>query len=370
MLTIFVLSLLLLALMVYNMTGWPRIPFCGRTMPGGVSVLIPARNEEDKIGRAVESVLAQSAAVREILVYDDHSTDRTAEVVGGLGARDARVRLIPPHPLPDDWYGKTFACSQLAAEAQGEWLLFLDADAILRPGAADRIVGEAVRRNLTFLSCWPGLEMVGFWERVFLPMLNHVVFTLFPAPLSVTMDLPALGLAHGACILARRDEYFRVGGHAPVRGELFEDTALARVWREAGLRGLCLDGQDVVRVRMYDSLAAIWAGFQKIAFPAFRHETSFWLFVAFHLVVFVLPFAAAPVLLAGGTVSRPAWGAAAAALLSRAVQARRFRHPAWSILLHPLAEGALVAVAVSSWYKCRAGGGIVWKGRTYRGRTA
>ncbi|MBN1267990.1 MAG: glycosyltransferase [Kiritimatiellae bacterium] len=369
MLTIFVICLLLAALMFYNMLGWPRIPGDGDAGACSVSILVPARNEEENIGPALEAVLAQLAAVREVLVYDDHSTDRTAEIVGAVAARDSRVRLIASQPLPDGWCGKPFACSCLAAAAHGEWLLFIDADTSLQTDAVSRIVAEAVRREVTFLSCWPGLVLNGLWEKVFMPMLNHVVFTLFPAPLSLTMDLPALGLAHGACILMRRQEYFRTCGHAMVRGELFEDTALARAWRAAGLRGLCLDGQDVVKVRMYNSLGAIWTGFQKNAYPAFRHETSFWLFLAFHFVFFVLPFAVAPAQAAAGVVSVPAWGAVAAVLLSRAVQARRFRYPFWSVFLHPLAECALIAVALTSWYKCHAGAGIDWKGRTYRGRT-
>ena len=307
MLTIFAISVLLLVLMVYNMLGWPRVASRGEAEHGGVSVLIPARNEEQNIDSALECVLAQSDAVQEILVYDDHSTDRTAEIVGSFAGRTRRVRLIQPQPLPNGWCGKPFACSRLAAEAQGAWLLFIDADTVLRPDTVSRIVSEAIRRQLTFLSCWPGLELHGFWEKVFMPMLNHVVFTLFPAPLSLTMKLSALGLAHGACILMRREEYLRTGGHIMVRQELFEDTALARAWRAAGRRGLCLDGQDVVKVRMYDSLGAIWNGFQKNVYPAFRHEISFWLFLAFHFMFFVLPFVVAPVQTAAGVVSLSAW---------------------------------------------------------------
>ena len=368
MLTIFAISVLLLALMAYNMLGWPRVASRGEAKPSGVSVLIPARNEEQNIGPVLEGVLAQPDAVREVLVYDDHSTDRTAEIVASFAARTGRVRLIPPQPLPDGWCGKPFACSRLAAGAQGEWLLFIDADTTLRPDAVSRIVSEAIRREVTFLSCWPGLELHGFWEKVFMPMLNYVVFTLFPAPLSLTMKIPALGLAHGACILMRREEYVRTGGHAMVRQELFEDTALARAWRATGLRGLCLDGQDVVKVRMYDSLGEIWTGFQKNVYPAFKHETSFWLFLGFHFTFFVLPFVVAPVQAAAGILSLPAWGAVVAALLSRAAQARRFGYPLWSVFLHPFAESALLAVALTSWYKCHAGAGIEWKGRTYRGR--
>lgn len=370
MLPIFIISVLLLALMLYNMRGWPRIAPLPEALADSVSVLIPARNEEANIGAAVEAALAQFAAVLEVLVYDDHSTDRTAETVRALGTRDNRVRLVPPQPLPDGWCGKPFACSRLAAEARGSWLLFLDADTILKPGAVAGLVTEAARRGLTFLSGWPGLVLHGFWEKTFMPMLNHVVFTLFPAPLSLTMKLPALGLAHGACILMRREEYARTGGHAMVRGELFEDTALARAWRAAGLNGLCLDGQDAVKVRMYDSLAGIWTGFQKNVYPAFRHEISFWLFFAFHFLFFVLPFPVALAQGAAGVWPFAAGGAAAAAWLSRIVQAARFGYPWWSALLHPVAECALLAVALTSWYKCRFGTGIDWKGRMYRGRNS
>jgi hypothetical protein len=153
-----------------------------------------------------------------------------------------------------------------------------------------------------------------------------------------------------------------------VKGELFEDTALARAWRAAGLRGLCLDGQDVIKVRMYDSLVAIWTGFQKNVYPAFRHEHSFWLFCAFHFAFFLMPFVVAPAQAAAGVVSWPAWGMVGAALLSRLLQVRRFRYPSWSVLLHPFAEGALLAVALTSWYKCHTGSGVEWKGRSYRGR--
>ena len=370
MLTICIISALLLALMVYNMVGWPRISPSDRSDAVDVSILIPARNEEPNIARAIEGALAQSTAPREILVYDDHSTDRTADIVGAFAARNDRVRRVAPQALPECWCGKPFACARLAAEARGEWLLFLDADTSLRPGALRRIVSEAARRDLTLLSCWPGLHLRGVSEKVFMPMLNHVVFTLFPAPLSVTMNLPSLGLAHGACMLLRREEYLRTGGHAMVRGELFEDTALARAWRAAGLRGLCLDGQDTVRVRMYDSFDAMWSGFQKNVYPAFRHEVSFWLFLAFHFTFFVLPFVVAPAQAAAGVIAYPAWIAAIAALAGRLAQTRRFGYPLWSVLLHPVAECALLAVALTSWYKCRAGGGIEWKGRTYRGRGA
>ena len=193
-----------------------------------------------------------------------------------------------------------------------------------------------------------------------MPVLNFVVFTIFPAPLSIIRNDESLGLGHGACILVERSSYQAIGGHAAVRDEIFEDMRLAHLWRANGKRGLCLDGQDVVSVRMYNSFAEIWSGFQKNFFPAFRRESSFWIFILFHLVVFLAPIVALVFLR-----SWPLVLAAACVLATRAILALRFRHPLWSALLHPVAEVVLIAIGLSSWWRCKTGKGVRWKGRQY-----
>ena len=293
-------ALALLCVAVWNALAWPRVGDAGvvsRPDAASVSVLIPARDEESNIARCLDSALAQGSAVLEVLVYDDHSRDRTPQLVAAYARGDRRVRLVEPTDLPEGWCGKTFACARLAAEAKGRWLLFIDADARLRRNAVVLIVGEALARGVTLLSCWPRLVTRGFWEGALMPLLNFVVFTLYPAPLARRRHDPRLGLAHGSCMLARRDAYEAVGGHGAVRGELFEDVRLAQAWRGRGQRGLCLDGRKVVAVRMYRSPSEIWAGFRKNFFPAFRTARAFWAFVALHLCVLLLPFALAPLAL-------------------------------------------------------------------------
>ncbi|MBC7932180.1 MAG: hypothetical protein H7Z38_16605, partial [Rubrivivax sp.] len=270
--------------------------------------------------------------------------------------------------------GKTFACARLAEEARGQWMLFLDADARLGERAAERMAAEAEARGLTLLSCWPRIETRGVWEGALMPLLNFVVFTLYPAPLAARRRLDAsLGLAHGSCILARRDAYALVGGHASVRDEIFEDVRLAQVWRERGQASLCLDGRRIVGVRMYRSLAEIWGGFQKNFFPAFRHGRNFWAFVALHFLVFLLPFALAPLLFAirgawphASAAARVLALAAACVLAMRFALALRFGQAWWSVALHPLGEVFLIALGVSSWLRCKTGRGVEWKGRRYR----
>jgi glycosyltransferase involved in cell wall biosynthesis len=361
-------ALALLCVTLWNAFAWPEVNRAERpTRAACVSILIPARDEEENLAACLDAALAQGAVVREILVYDDHSTDTTPQILREYALRDVRVRAVPIKELPGSWCGKTFACAQLAAEARGEWLLFLDADARLSNGAAERLVAEALARKVSLLSCWPALDMFGFWEKLLMPLLNFVVFTLYPAPLALVRRDASLGLAHGSCILARLDAYQKIGGHGAVRGEIFEDVRLAQVWRERGESSLCLDGRKILSVRMYHSRVEIWRGFQKNFFPAFRRETSFWAFIALHFTVFLMPFILLPFIIKKGFV----WPLALIALCVLAMRvalALRFKHPLWSVLLHPLSELILIAVGLSSWWKCKTGRGVEWKGRRYRQR--
>lgn len=351
---------------VWNVAAWPKLTARAQSRPRSVSVLIPARNEELNIAACLDCALKQGESVREILICDDHSTDDTARIVESYCARDSRVRLIEGAELPPGWCGKNFACAQLAAQSSGEWLLFLDADARLSETAIESLLEEARRRNVTMISGWPRLQVESFWEKALMPMLNFVVFTLFPAPLSLVRNDPSLGLVHGACIMMERTGYEAIGGHASVRDEIFEDQRLAQLWRARGLGGICLDGQEVVSVRMYRSFAEIWGGFQKNFFPAFRREAGFWSFLALHLMLFFAPFILlAPAAALARSIATPVAFIAASVLLMRAMLAIRFRHPVWSVLLHPLAEAVLIALGLSSWWRCKTGRGVAWKGRRY-----
>ena len=356
-------ALLLFGITLSNVLFWPRLRVVAQDgILCRVSVLIPARNEETNLSACLDAVLVQGELIQEILIYDDHSTDATRAIIERYVARDARVRLIDAQPLAAGWCGKNFACAQLAAAAAQPYLLFIDADARLLPHAAARMVTEMQRRQLTLLSCWPGLEMHSFAERALMPLLNTVVFSTFPGVLSLlfTKGFPSLGLAHGACLMFERAAYERLGGHESVKDQIFEDTRLAQLWRARGERALGLDGQDIVRVRMYESFADIWAGFQKNFFPAFQHEASFWLFIALHLAVYLAPF-----WLALFTFNK-FWLSAAALMFGvRVLLALRFKHPLWSALLHPFTEPLLIALGLSSYWRCKSGRGVRWKGRSY-----
>ncbi len=335
-----------------------------------VSVLIPARNEESRIAQCLDTVLEQGNIVGEILVYNDHSTDATGEIVANYARKGPRVRSVDALPLPPNWCGKNYACFRLAHAAQSPWLLFIDADVRLAPRAVEAAVSEALRRNATMVSLWPRIAVGGLWEQILMPMLNFVVFTSYPTWLALKRTDASFGLAHGACILAHRDTYMRVGGHEVVRDEIFEDTRLARAWRQGGNSSICLDGQDLVCVRMYESVGEIWRGFQKNFYTAFHSRTMFWLFLVVHTCVFALPFLALPVSIISGE-GYAAWTIAVASILTaRLALAVRFRQPAWTALFHPFAQSVLIVLGLSSWWRCASGKGVEWKGRSYRGESA
>jgi chlorobactene glucosyltransferase len=351
----------ILWLVLMNVLLWPGLRREEPVTGARVSLLIPARNEAANIAACLVS--AQDQGLHEIIVADDHSTDSTGDI-----AREFEgVQVITPPRLPEGWCGKPHACHALSSHATGEWLLFLDADARLQPGAVGRMLAFAGRRELSLLSCWPQLEMRGFFERLLMPLLNFVLLTLYPAPLQFRRKDVGLGLAHGACILMRRAEYDALGGHQAVKDELFEDTRLARLWREHGFRGGCADGTGTVRVRMYDSLPGIWAGFRKNLFPAFKSQAGFWAFWWLHALVFFAPFG---LFWLPGLAGWLMVAAGACVLLARVALALRFGHPLWSALLHPVGQVFLLALGVASWARVTFGRGVDWKGRVYRAKAA
>ena len=350
-----------------NLAMWRRDDVQGTACASSVSVLIPARNEETTLENCVNSVVSHAPALAEILIYNDDSTDQTQAVIDQLRMQfPGIVRQVPRRDLPENWAGKTHACQRLAESATARWLLFLDADTQVMPGAIDRLVGIAEKRKASLLSAWPHIEMRSITERLLMPLLNFVVFTLFPAPIARVRPGAALGLAHGACILADREAYTRLGGHALVHAQLFEDTMLAREWRALGENSQVTDGRLVASVRMYDDFRGIWNGFTKNYYPAFSSRLSFLIFQLYISVTgFLLP--AFVIALVASSILTPAWlPLAAASVAARLLVALRFRHPLSSVLFHPFAVALMVVLGFRSWWLSEHGGGVEWKGRQYR----
>ena len=222
-----------------------------------LSVIIPARNEEASLGTCLESLVAQTAVDFEIIVVNDHSTDRTREIAESF----KKVRVIDAGPFPEGWTGKNNAVATGAREARGQCLLFTDADTIHTPGSLSRALAEAKDNKADVLSYSPEQIAVTFWEMAILPVIFAELARQFP-PSRVSDPNSPEAAANGQFILIRREVYDAIGGHAAVASEILEDVALARRLKAAGYK-LRFRYSESVRTRMYRNFAQLREGWTK-----------------------------------------------------------------------------------------------------------
>lgn len=227
-----------------------RLRRCGRNKTVSsvsgeqLSVIIPARNEEKNLPNLLYSLATQSVRPKEIIVVDDASTDRTAEV-----ARQNGARVITSLPLPDCWRGKTWACHQGAQSASGNFFLFLDADTWFEPEGLSCVLAEFQAASSGALSVAPYHTVRNFHEQ-FSAFFNLVMlagtgaFTLFGD------RYPQRGLL-GQFLLINRAAYQKVGGHETVKGRILENFWLAKQLQVTKLPLLCRSGRGVFSFRMY-----------------------------------------------------------------------------------------------------------------------
>jgi cellulose synthase/poly-beta-1,6-N-acetylglucosamine synthase-like glycosyltransferase len=231
-----------------------------------VSVIIPARNEEASLGTCLGSLVSQTGVDFEIIVVDDHSTDRTDVIASSFTG----VRLVKAGPLPPGHTGKNNAVITGVHHARGEWLLFTDADTVHLPGSLARSLAEAREYQVDMLSYSPEQIAVTFWEMAVLPVVFAELARQYP-PSKVSDPNSRVAAANGQYILAKREAYDAVGGHAAVAAEILEDVALARRFKAAGKKIRFRYAADAVRTRMYRNWPQLRDGWTKNLTLLFPH---------------------------------------------------------------------------------------------------
>jgi glycosyltransferase involved in cell wall biosynthesis len=231
-----------------------------------VSAIIPARDEEASIARAVESVAAQPE-IGEVIVVDDQSTDGTAAILAELAARIPKLKILNTgHALPLGWAGKNYAVSIGAAAAAGDWLLFTDADTYHLHGSTRRALCDAVEHDAVLVSYSPEQELGALWERALIPFVYCRLANKFSLA-RVNDPRQQDAAANGQFLLILRDVYEKLGGHAAIAGQILEDVALARRVKGAGYGIYFTAPFGIVRTRMYRSFRAMWQGWTKNLYP-------------------------------------------------------------------------------------------------------
>ena len=365
--TIVLFLLVVLSIVLLNYLTIPRLgdhPLLSE-LPQ-ISVLIPARNEEANIKACVESLLKQDYPGFEVLVLDDHSTDRTRLILEEISQRESRLTVVNGEPLPDGWLGKHWANHQLARRATGELILFTDADTRHAPDTLRDSVSALVARRADLLTAFPHQEMLTWGEKLTVPILSFSVLCFFPMLVAKTLRLPALSVTIGQFMLFRRQAFEAIGGYARVRGEVVDDVMLGRNTVRHGFTWQPVDGTCHISCRMYRDFASAREGFTKNLFALFDYHTLLyiigwsWIGVSFLLPPVTLLFPAI-----GEFMNFPP-GLAAVAILEAlfifALAYHRLRFPMFLVLLYPLSMSMFVLLAFRSLIHTFLGYGN-WKGR-------
>jgi hypothetical protein len=328
-----------------------------------VSVLIPARNEEATIERCILTVLASLGVPElEVLVLDDDSTDRTAEIVSSIN--DPRVRLIRgTDEPPTGWLGKPWACTRLSAEATGTALVFIDADVELSPDAIRACVGELRAHNYALVSPYPMQLAQGWLERLVQPIVTWSWCAFLPLGWSQRSTRPSLSAANGQFLVIDSMAYRGINGHEAVASEVLEDIALMRALKSSGSLTCTMDGSALATCRMYSTTDQVVDGYAKSLWAGFGGPAGSIGVNLFLISTFVVPPLAAVVSRSPRTRAIGAAGYLAG-VTSRALVARRTGARVWpDSAMHPASIAAVGALSAISWSR-HLKGSNTWKGRS------
>ena len=362
-----------LGILLWNMRELPSLP---KHKPEAgsplVSVLVPARNEENNIERCITSLLCQNYENYELIVLNDNSSDSTGKILETLAHLDDRslLRIIDGKPLPTDWHGKAWACNQLGDAAKGEFLLFTDADTSHSPDSLSRAVAAMQESGADMLSMTPRQEMKSFWEKLIVPLIYFILLCYLPLRLVRTKPAPSLCFANGQFLMFRRKMYRSIGGHCAVSSDLVEDVWLCKAVKRNAGKVLIYNGMETVNCRMYQNFSEVWQGFSKNLFAGLGYNAPLLLsLMIITVLVYIAPY---------GFLIRSAAQAdfspvyfwlplvqVLIAMTGRLLIAGRFSQPLSGALLHVFSQVVLLGIAANSFYLVTFGRGSQWKGRRY-----
>lgn len=346
-----------------------------------ITVIIPARNEEDGIAACLAGVLHSSAISLQLIVVDDASTDRTAAIVESIAERDPRVHLLRSAALPAGWNGKQHACWQGAQAAVSPLLCFLDADVHLQPDALERCAAHMQSERAALISGFPR-ELTGTWlEKLLIPLIHFILLGLLPMRKLRTTTAPGFAAGCGQFLVLQRDAYIQSGGHAAIRNTMHDGLLLPRLLRQHGYPTRLCDLTALASCRMYRTAATTWNGLAKnategIAAPARIVPMTLLLglgqvlplpllWIAWMHTRFIFPFLGPPLRIG----MPPVWTAFAAVMLGyipRALNAFKYRSSWMSVLLHPLGVALLLVLQWYALVRKLLHRPATWKARDYQ----
>jgi hypothetical protein len=349
--------------------AWRSRPDSVFTQPIRLSVIIPARNEEQDLAEALHSVLAQKDVLLEVIVVNDHSSDRTGAIAESFAAADRRVRVIHDPDLPPGWLGKCNAMQNAAALATGEVLLFTDADIVHAPRCFITGLAEMKARELDFLSLFPRMKCVSVCENIIVPALVGGVAMLATPGINDPNSPDAL--AAGAFLMVRARAFHELGGFAPIKHEMLDDVALMKLFKRNGKRSQVHAAFDLMSVQLYKgNRHALWGMTKNILIGLGDRLWLAPLVILLPMLVFWTPvFCMIAGLAERDTVLLAAGAGSYVLQLATLWMGRPLCqfHPV-KVLLFPLVAVPCALCMVRALYLYSLKGAVAWRGRTVQVR--
>ena len=344
------------AITLLNFISNPKLTRTRKRYHDKVSILIPARNEENNILSLLESINKQDYTEYEVIVLDDDSTDRTRQICSEFAALHPNFRVIEGKPLPENWLGKNYACFQLAGNATGKYLLFLDADERIASGLINSGIHRMNARKLSLLSLFTTQEMITTGEKTVVPLMYYLLLNLLPIRLIYRAKNPAFGVASGQFMLFDAVTYKLHQWHKTVCNKVVEDVEIMKLVKAAGCKGESLMANGLISCRMYSGYYEAVNGFSKNFLAVFNYRIPLF-------IVYLLSLIGGPLIIIA-TLNLPL-----IIIMCSLIILTRFmisdlsgQSLTYNTLLHPLQMVSLVVIGIVAIYK-HLTNTLRWKGR-------
>lgn len=331
-----------------------------------VSVLIPARNEANRIIPALKGLSKQTYSDYEVIVLDDNSEDETWETIRYAAENDERFTALKGNSLPEGWKGKPYAMHQLADAARGEILLFIDADMTPGPDLISWTVANMEDHNVDFLSGYPRHTSPEPAEYFLFPVMY--LATSFLLPLWLFNKLKTYMFAHaiGQFFCIRASVLDAVGGFEPVKNKINEDIQMARKLKGEGFRQVFLDAKDHISGNMYDSMNHAKMGIMRVIYEYF--DNLVYPFVILGLVMAALIIIPIPLSIIGLAIGAE-WAVPMALgvmliFIAWLITMIDRKMPWFIAFLYPIHFTWAAILSFRSINLSKKGKGYQWKGRT------
>ncbi len=255
-----------------------------------VSIILPARNEQDYIERCLDSLIKQDYGNYEIIVIDDSSDDNTGKIIAEYAKENSKIIPVIAKPKPEGWMGKNWACMEGFRKSSGELLLFTDADTKHSKNVVSLAVAHLQSTNLDALSTIPKLLTFDFWTNVTLPMISTFLHTRFSA-LNVNNPTKKTGYFFGSFFILKKKTYEDVGMHEGVKHEIIEDGALGKKVKEQGHKMKLVRGEHLIEAVWARDGATLWNALKRLMIPLYLQSSKIAIAIFFAITFLLfIPF--------------------------------------------------------------------------------